>query len=66
VARDAIQGLINFLQGFADFFIRFFLRDLWVILLVLLPFYALFLIARAIFRKVRKPKAEAVQTEETK
>jgi hypothetical protein len=67
VARDAIQGLINFLQGFADFFIRFFLRDLWIILLVLLPFYVLFLIGRAVFRRIRKPKAaKSAQVEETK
>lgn len=67
VARDAIQGLINFLQGFADFFIRFFLRDLWVILLVLLPFYVLFLIGRAFFRRIRKPKAaKSAQVDETK
>lgn len=66
VARDAIQGLINFLQGFASFFIRFFLRDLWVILLVLLPFYVLFLIVRALVRKFRKPKTKAVQVEQTK
>jgi len=67
VARDAIQGLINFLQGFADFFIRFFLRDLWIILLVLLPFYVLFLIGRAFFRRIRKPKAaKSAQVEETK
>ncbi len=67
VARDAIQGLINFLQGFVDFFIRFFLRDLWIILLVLLPFYVLFLIGRAFFRRIRKPKAaKSAQVEETK
>ncbi len=67
VARDAVQGLINFLQGFAEFFIGFFLRDLWIILLVLLPFYVLFLIARAFFRRIRKPKAaKSAQVEETK
>lgn len=62
VARDAIQDLINFLQNFADFMIRFFLSDLWKILLTALPFYILFLIARAIFRRVRanRPKKELV------
>ncbi|HVN16742.1 MAG TPA: DUF4349 domain-containing protein [Anaerolineales bacterium] len=58
-ARDAIQGLIRFLQGFADFLISFFLRDLWEILLVLLPFYILFLIGRAIFRRFRRNKKPA-------
>lgn len=53
VARDAIQDLIRFLQDFANFLIRFFLRDLWIILLVALPFYVVFLIGRAIYRRVR-------------
>jgi len=63
-ARDAIQGLIHFLQGFADFMIVFFLRDLWEILLVLLPFYILFLIGRAIYRRVRRNK-KPVETPST-
>lgn len=58
-ARDAIQELIHFLQGFADFLIVFFLKDLWEILLLLLPFYVLFLIGRAIYRKVRRSKKPA-------
>lgn len=58
-ARDAIQELIHFLQSFADFLIVFFLKDLWEILLLLLPFYVLFLIGRAIYRKVRRSKKPA-------
>jgi hypothetical protein len=60
VARDAIQDLIRFLQGFVNFMIGFFLRDLWELLLIALPFYVLFLIGRAIFQRIRrnKPKKE--------
>jgi hypothetical protein len=64
VALEAIQDLIDFLKGFADFFIRFFLRDLWVLLLIALPFYLVFLGARALFRKLRKPKVKPELTEE--
>jgi hypothetical protein len=66
VALEAIQDLIDFLKGFADFFIRFFLRDLWVLLLIALPFYLVFLGVRALFRKFRKPKIKPEQTEITK
>ena len=59
VARDALQDLVRFLQGFVDFLIRFFLRDLWELLLIALPFYVVFLIARAIFRRVRRNKKPA-------
>jgi hypothetical protein len=53
VALEAIQDLVHFLQDFADFLIGFFLRDLWIILLVALPFYVVFLIGRAVYRRVR-------------
>jgi hypothetical protein len=56
VARDAIQNLIDFLQNFVDFMIRFFLYYLWVLLLVLLPFYLVFLGLRAIYRRTRRNK----------
>jgi hypothetical protein len=56
VARDAIQNLIDFLQNFVDFMIRFFLYYLWVLLLVLLPFYLVFLGLRAIYRRTHRNK----------
>jgi len=58
VARDAIQDLIRFLQGFTNFMIRFFLRDLWELILIALPFYVVFLAARAVFRRVRRNKQQ--------
>jgi len=58
VARDAIQDLVRFLQDFADFLIRFFLRDLWMILLVALPFYLIFLIGRGVYRWVRRSQSK--------
>jgi len=60
VARDAIQDLVRFMQDFANFMIGFFLRDLWELLLIALPFYIVFLIGRAVYRRIRasRPKKE--------
>jgi len=62
VARDAIQDLINFLQGFANFLIRFGLYTLPTLIMIGIPLYLVFLGARAIFRRVRvsRPKKELV------
>jgi hypothetical protein len=56
VARDAIQSLIRFWQGFVDFMINFFLLALPVIITIFLPFYLLFLVVRAIVRRLRHKK----------
>ncbi len=56
VARDAIQQLIYFLQGFVNFLIRFFLYFLPVLVLVGAALYVAFLCVRWLYRKVRKPK----------
>ncbi len=60
VARDAIQNLIYFWQGFVDWLITFFLYTLPVLLTIAIPFALIFLLGRWILRKVwkRKPKAE--------
>jgi hypothetical protein len=55
-AKDAIQGLVSFLQGFVQFLIRFFLNYLWRLLLIFLPLYGLFLLGRAIYRRVNRSK----------
>lgn len=60
VARDAIQSLIYFWQGFIDFMIRFVLLILPVLVTIAIPIYLAFLLLRWIFRKLRKPKAPAV------
>jgi hypothetical protein len=60
VARDAIQSLIRFWQGFVDFMINFFLLALPVFITILLPLYLIFLVLRAIVRRLRRkntPKA---------
>lgn len=57
VARDAIQSLIRFWQGFVDFMINFFLLALPVFITILVPFYLLFLLVRAIIRRLRRKKA---------
>ncbi len=66
VARDAIQNLIFFWQGFINFLITFFLLILPVLITIAIPFVLVFLLLRWIFRKVWKPKAKAVPTQEVK
>ena len=67
VARDAIQSLIFFWQGFINFLITFFLLILPILITIAIPFFLAFLLLRWIFRKVWKPKAKAVaQVQETK
>jgi hypothetical protein len=57
VARDAIQNLIYFWQGFVDFMIRFFLLILPILITIAIPFTLAFLLIRWIVRKLRKPQA---------
>ncbi len=58
VARDALQNLIYFLQGLANFLIRFFLYYLWVILLaVVLPLWLAYRLVRFALRRRRKSAA---------
>ena len=61
VARDAIQNLIYFWQGFVNFLIDFFLYLLPVLITIAIPLFILFLILRWLFRLIfkRKPKVEA-------
>ncbi len=56
VARDAIQNLIYFWQGFVDFMINFLLYVLPVLITIFIPFYLVFLLVRAIYRRVRRKK----------
>jgi uncharacterized lipoprotein YehR (DUF1307 family) len=53
-AKESIEGLISFLQGFVQFLIRFFLNYLWRILLIVLPLYALFVVGRAVYRRFNR------------
>ncbi len=64
VARDALQNLIYFLQGFVNFLIRFFLYYLWVLLLtVVLPLWVLYRLGRFFFKRWRKSSASASESE---
>jgi hypothetical protein len=65
VARDAIQNLIYFWQGFVDFLINFFLYTLPVLITIGIPLYVVFLILRWFYRKVRGPK-KVIPPAETK
>jgi hypothetical protein len=58
VARDAIQSLIYFWQGFVNFMIRFLLYTLPVLITIALPLYLTFLALRWIFRKLRGSKVK--------
>ena len=72
VARDAIQNLVNFLQGFVDFLINlvlFILPVLIVIgLFIAIPIWLFIVIVRAINRRMKKNKAakETAPAEEQK
>jgi len=59
VARDAIQNLIYFWQGFVNFLIRFFLWFLPVIITLAIPLFLIILFLRWVIRITRKPKAVA-------
>lgn len=63
-ANDAIQDLIYFTQGFAQFLIRLFLTVLPSLILMAIPLYLAFLGGRALFRRFGKSKETKV--EETK
>jgi hypothetical protein len=58
VARDAIQNLIYFWQGFVDFMINFVLYTIPVLITIGIPLYLAFLFVRWLLRKMRKPKVE--------
>ena len=53
-ARDAVQTLVNFFQGFVTFLIWLVLFVLPAGVLVLLPFFLLFLLIRALVRWMRR------------
>lgn len=59
VARDAIQSLVYFWQGFVNFLIQFFLFILPVLITIGIPLYLVLLLLRWILRKTRRPKAAA-------
>ncbi len=64
VARNAIQSLIYFWQGFVNFLINFFLYILPVLITIGIPLYLILLLLRWILRKTRRPRI--AQAEEAK
>ena len=56
-ASNAVQNLIDYLQGFTQFLINFIIFILPVLLTLFLPFYLVFIGIRAIVRKHRAKKA---------
>jgi hypothetical protein len=67
-ARDAIQDLILFFQNFIDVLIRFILLTLPALILIAIPLFVLYLVGRAVYRRVRKSRVEVeeVHHEEVK
>ena len=67
-ARDAIQDLILFFQNFIDVLIRFILLTLPALILIAIPLFVLYLVGRAVYRRVRKSRVEVeeVHNEEVK
>jgi uncharacterized protein DUF4349 len=67
-AKEAIQDLIIFFQNFVDFLIRFVLLTLPALILIAIPLFVVYLIGRAIYRRVRRARVamEPVKSEELK
>lgn len=63
-ASNAIQNLINYLQGFVKFMINFILFVLPVLFTLILPFYLVFIAVRAIIRRRRNKKEKKEVKEE--
>lgn len=55
VARDAIQSLVDFEQGFASFLITFALFVLPMLITIGIPLVLVFLLLRWVVRKTRRP-----------
>ncbi len=67
-AKEAIQDLILFFQGFVEFLIRFVLYTLPALILIAIPLFLVYLAGRAVYRRFRKPKGnpEEAKHEESK
>ena len=65
-ANDAAQDLVSFTQGFTRFLIRFVIFNLPSLILIAIPLYAIFIGARALYRRFRKSKPKTEVKEEEK
>lgn len=67
-AKQAIQDLIFFFQNFVDFLIRFVLLTLPALILIAIPLFLVYLVGRAIYRRVRRAtvRVDEAKSEEVK
>jgi hypothetical protein len=67
-AKQAIQDLIFFFQNFVDLLIRFVLLTLPALILIAIPLFILYLIGRAVYRRVRRSRValDADKSEDVK
>ena len=65
-AREAIQDLILFVQDFVEVLIRFVLLTLPALILIAIPLFLVYLAGRAVYRRVRRSRAEEVTSEDVK
>jgi hypothetical protein len=67
-AKRAIQDLVFFFQNFVDFLIRFVLLILPSLILIAIPLFLVYLVGRAVYRRVRRSRVgvEEVKSEEMK
>ncbi|MGC8856143.1 MAG: DUF4349 domain-containing protein, partial [Anaerolineae bacterium] len=65
-AKEAIQDLVFYLQGFVRFLIRFVLFTVPVLVTIALPLYLVFLGGRALVRRWIKPKVRQSAAPEKK
>lgn len=65
-AKEAVQDLIDFTQGFTRFLIRFVLYILPTLILIAIPTYAIFVGGRALVRRFRKSRTVDDVREEKK
>ncbi|HEX2698175.1 MAG TPA: DUF4349 domain-containing protein [Anaerolineales bacterium] len=63
VARDAIQNLVDFWKGFAEWIINFFLFTLPALITIAIPLFLVYLLGRWLVRKFWKPKAAPIVEE---
>ncbi len=67
-AKQAIQDLIFFFQNFVDLLIRFVLLTLPALVLIAIPLFVVYLVGRAVYRRVRRSRVavDEVKSEEVK
>jgi hypothetical protein len=63
-AKEAVQDLINFMQRFSEFLIRFVIFTLPALILIAIPLTLVFLAGRAVYRRFRKPSVVVEEKEE--